>query len=125
MARVIGNFSNLSNICLHALRAYYQLLRKFYGPENLLNLKTDRLAPPPYELLLVPISAEKFHELAALSQKLEAATGKPVGIEQLMARAVAAVPTAGLENLPDPFPHIPPNELFRIYSEHLQEIPME
>lgn len=124
MARVIGNFSNLSNICLHALRAYYQLLRKFYGPENLLNLKTDRLAPPPYELLLTPIEAEKFHELAALSQKIEAATGKPVGIEQLMARAVAAVPTAGLESLPDPFPDIPPNELFRIYSEHLQEIPV-
>jgi hypothetical protein len=123
MAKAIGHFSNFSNICLHALRAYHQLLRKFYGPENPLNLKTDRLVPPPHELLLVPINAEKFHELAALSQKLESATGKPVSIEQLMARAVAAIPTAELENLPDPFPDIPPNELFRIYSEHLQEIP--
>lgn len=118
MAKVIGNFSN---ICLYALRAYYKLLRKFYGPENPLSFKTDRLAPPPHEYLLVPIRAEKFHELAALSQKLEAKAGKPVSIEQLMARAVEAASPGELEKLPDPFPEMT-DGLFKFYAEHLHEI---
>ena len=121
MARVIGNFSNFSNICLYALRAYYKLLRKFYGPENPLSLETDRLAPPPHEYLLVPIKIEKFQELAALSQKLEAKTGKPIGIEQLMARAAEGTSLEDFEKMPDPFPDLGEG-LFRIYAEHLHEI---
>ena len=124
MARIIGNFSNFSNICLYALRAYYKLLRKFYGPENPLSLETDRLAPPPHEYLLVPIKVEKFKELAALSQKLEAENGKPVSIEQLMARAVAATSVGELERMPDPFPEMT-DGLFQFYAEHLHEIKTE
>lgn len=121
MAKVIGNFSNFSNICLYALRAYYRLLRKFYGPENPLSLKTDRLAPPPHEYLLVPIKIEKFQELSALSHKLEAQSGKPVGIEQLMARAVDGTSIDALEKMPDPFPDLSKG-MFQIYAEHLHEI---
>lgn len=122
MARVIGNYSNFSNICLYALRAYYLLIRKFYGPGNLLSLKTDRLAPPPYEYLLVPLKVEKFRELAALSQELEARTGRQVSIEQLMARAVAGVSVDDLEKMPDPFPDLS-RGLFEIYAENLTELP--
>lgn len=121
MARVIGNFSNFSNICVYALRAYYKLLRKFYGPENPLSMDRDRLAPPPYEYLLVPIKIDKFQELAALSQEREAKTGKPMGIEQLMARAVEGTSLEDLEKMPDPFPDLGEG-LFRIYAEHLHEI---
>ena len=121
MARVIGNFSNFSNICVYALRAYYKLLRKFYRPENPLNLETDRLAPPPHEYLLVPIKIEKFQELAALSQKLEASTGKPMVLEQLMARAVEGTSLEDLEKMTDPFPDLGEG-LFRIYAEHMHEI---
>ena len=124
MARIIGNFSNFSNICLYALRAYYKLLRKFYGPGNSLSLETDRLAPPSHEYLLVPIKVEKFKELAALSQKLEAEKGKPVSIEQLMARAVAATSVGELETMPDPFPEMK-DSLFQFYAEHLHEIKTE
>lgn len=122
MARVIGNFSNFSNICLFALRAYYKLLRKFYGPDGLLSLKTDRVAPPPYEYLLVPIKMEKFQELAALSEKLESKTGKPMGIEQLMARAVDGTSIENLAKMADPFPGLTEEGMFRIYSEHMSEI---
>ncbi|MDB6135715.1 MAG: hypothetical protein JWM59_3958 [Verrucomicrobiales bacterium] len=103
MARAIGHFSNFSNICLYALRAYYLLIRKFYGPANPLSRGTDRLAPPPYEYLLVPLKVEKFREFAALSQKLEARTGKQVSIEQLMAGAVEGVSIADLETCRIPF----------------------
>lgn len=120
MARTIGNFSNFSNICLYALRAYYKLLRKFYGPENPLSLQTDRLAPPPHEYLLVPIKIEKFRELAALSQKLEAATGSAISIEQLMASAVNGTSTEDLEKMADAFPDLSKG-LFHIYAEHLHE----
>jgi hypothetical protein len=123
MARAIGNFSNFSNICLYALRAYYKLFRQFYGPGNPLSLGIDRLAPPVHEFMLVPVRAEKFEELAAVSQRLEAATGTQVGIERLMARAVDAASPADLERLPDPFPDLPPDGFFRFYAEHLQEIP--
>ena len=121
MARVIGNFSNFSNICLYALRAYYKLLRKFYGPESPLRFETDRLPPPPLEYLLVPIRIEKFQELAAFSQKLEAETGRAFSIEHLMARAVDGTSIEDLKKMADPFPDLGEG-LFRIYAEHLHEI---
>lgn len=106
MARSIGKVASFSHICLHAMRAYHKLVEKFYGSRDPGEAKVDRLAPPPYEFMLIPIQPEKLKELEALSRKIEAQSGKPVSVEQLIARAVSAKSAEEVEHLPDPIPDL-------------------